>query len=67
MCSGGSVITNVSRASFSKAVPVSPAANEMSNFCTSVESAIRKLMYARFLPGHEYAPENQVSHLLAIF
>lgn len=67
MCSGGRVTTNVSRSSFSKAAPFSPVANEMSKFCTSVESAIRRLMYARFLPGHEYAPENQVSCLLAIF
>lgn len=38
----------------------------MSKGWTSVESAIRKLMYAKSLPGHEYAPRNQVSNSLRV-
>jgi hypothetical protein len=50
------VTVNVSSISLSNASPVSPGANETSKFCAIIESDVRKLISARFLPGQPYAP-----------
>jgi hypothetical protein len=46
----------VSSISLSKVSPVSPGANETSNFCAIIESEVRRLSCAKFLPGQPYAP-----------
>lgn len=57
------MITKQSSALFSKEYPFSPGENEMSKFWTRIDSAMRKLMYAKFLPGQEYAPEKRSQQL----
>lgn len=52
----GSVTVNVSSISFSNSSPVSPDAKLTSKFCAIIEREMRKLIWARFLPGQLYAP-----------